>query len=1585
MIGGEVTSGLQLTNDIGGSRTKGGVSKHEMEGVTDEWMVASFTNKRPPVRPMAWQGHLAIAGDEMTEYDRTYYWQAPDTYSGKRLYAYGNSLSFQVGYTVLRGDVSGFATQDADVILQGGPHDLSIGYRWTRHEQKVNGDARLSLSVPLREQQWVRLDSSGRPTDEPVSREQFALILFDLKRLLVRAKFHTDQIEGRLYAADLAQAKLHERGPIAVGTEKCSCPPGYTGLSCEQCSPGYKQVLDTYGVRCEPCACNGHSLVCDPRCECLHNTTGSDCGHCADGFYGNPLRGTPDDCKPCKCPAGARCTSTLNGEDFRCSPCPVGHTGDHCDQCEYGYFGQPTAGIPCQRCQCAPSIDVFVPGACDPITGQCRCSNNTGGVKCDECLPDHWGNPLTSTGCRACACNPRGALSTQCNRITGACPCRRNFAGPRCDRCAAGFGNVALDCPQCACNATGSVSVDCDPLTGVCECKPGVAGDRCDKCAPEHYGFGDQGCRPCACHVAGSLSASCDPLTGQCVCLDGFEGRDCSECVARHVRDGDRCLACDDGVCLTVLLDDLEHIQRLLQNAGLDTLKNLPVKKLAHLTGIARVVAGDVEHYRYLVRDSRQRLENVSYAFDTEAFVDILNLKAIELAHRVPPLLRDAQRAGESAQQMLMFVNQLIDELFKLVEMLRHYRPYNVLQDLQRLLREAEQVQKQLSGRAFKASLEEAQRELRKAHALLERVGSVLASPAQHGPTSKRLDLLERLSYETLQTVQEQVQKPLLGAIEHVSSGRQLHVQVTHATSNSTRLADAADTQLSVARHLLDATKQLLVDLQLLLERLPARLQQLVERIALLQTLHDSLKRLSGQKDPAVAACARHASDLLARVAYLKNMFLPSEELSRYAMRAANVYQSIVDALAAAADAARRAFAAAERAQTESSGDSGDRQPLATRASDALKNAHRLLESAKQLRDTHLSELERQLHHRLFALDKLSEQLAGSESTLHVVTRELTKLSSTYVEGVRPQEGRLRELLQQLEDLHKRLDEMEFKIRNELLARLERLKDSSPSGLESLGRLIEKARLDIRNADKLAYSAEQRWTRLHKHKQQLGVSLRELWQKIQQARHRAGSVRVSLAPNANGICIRSYEPPNDGPLFTSVTINYATRDASKNSLLFWLGVGSLSVGSNSATAVTSPAVDTKTAALAVSSNEYLAIELVDRHIRLLWNLGGGPQTLQHPLEIEPNDPGLLNDMQWYRISVLRVGNTASLSVQRTPQSDRVDSSTVRGSSPPGHTRLSLDGGDVQLLVGGLPAGFEPPRELRTRSFAGCMYELAVNGRRVGLWNFRSNVGCAGCREGASAPHSASAAHFTRPGYALLPQPSRYDPRKYLLALQMRTLQEHALLLFAGNAASGDYFALSISQGRLRLQLSAGGARLELRSRLRYNNGQWVRVAAERDRHEAILSVDDEIIEGTLTTAGGGSASPLLELAGALLHVGGVPPNFSHADWPDLDTGAYLGCVHELQVDSTPLWVLGGEHHGVEPGCQPQVAWQAAASGNGFVELPSRTMAEDADLSLSFRSKQTDALLLLSTFEGQPKISSRDSVMHFLKSFLTKLN
>lgn len=620
-----------------------------------------------------------------------------------------------------------------------------------------------------------------------------------------------------------------------------------------------------------------------------------------------------------------------------------------------------------------------------------------------------------------------------------------------------------------------------------------------------------------------------------------------------------------------------------------------------------------------------------------------------------------------------------------------------------------------------------------------------------------------------------------------------------------------------------------------------------------------------------------------------------------------------------------------------------------------MERSLKLMELAKQLRDIKVPELERELHKKMFLIDKITGDLEDSERKMDLIIKELERLTISFDEKTLDKSNHLDDILARLEEIHKLINEYEFKIRNELLPKLERLKDGTPTGIDNLTKLIEKARIDIRNSDKLACSAEYRWKKIQKENNQLLFNLKELRDRILLARQKTSGIRVSLGVNENGICIRSYLPIIQSSLTNIITLNYATKDEARNSLLFYIGSS--------------------------SNQEYMAIEMVERHIRFIWNLGGGSQTIEHPLEIETNDQGLTKDQQWFKIEVIRIGNAATLSVKRTPDGNKQDEQQVSAISAPRHNKIDIDA-NSQFYIGGLPTSVEAPKELKSKSFSGCLFELSLDNQRIGLWNFKTNIGCGGCKEGASEPYEANTYQFKREGYALVPQVSRYDPRKYLVAFQFRTFDKDALLFFAPNLINKDYISVSLEDGHLKYQCMAGNGKLkiELKSKNKYNYGQYVKVAAERDRQDFVLSVDDEIIEVSTQSP----TSVLLDLANIQLYYGGVTPNFTQRDWPQIQFKPFIGCMKDVQIDTTPLYFLNVDSYGIEAGCKSDYLKTITFLGEGYLELVGKPLKDDSELMFSFKTAQEDCLLLLSTFEGQHTDKTRDSVS-FEKKVLIELN
>ncbi|KAJ8726013.1 hypothetical protein PYW07_000711 [Mythimna separata] len=284
--------------------------------------------------------------------------------------------------------------------------------------------------------------------------------------------------------------------PVTYTYHHHQCPRGHTGAHCQRCAwhharPGPRQ-------QCLPCACNHHA-ACDtvdgPCGPCQHNTTGPHCERCLPGHYGNPVTGA---CKPCACPLfeasnnfSPNCAlAGPEGDEYVCTQCPDGYTGDHCENCDFGYWGSPTTpGGQCLACQCGGS-------PCHPGTGRClTCPPHSEGARCDLCKEGYWfggGSAQAAGGCVACACGA-GALSAACDARSGQCACREGWTGRACDRCSDGHGGVSAGCPACRCGPAAA-SAACDAATGACACAAGAAPPSCDSCLDEHYGLNATGC-----------------------------------------------------------------------------------------------------------------------------------------------------------------------------------------------------------------------------------------------------------------------------------------------------------------------------------------------------------------------------------------------------------------------------------------------------------------------------------------------------------------------------------------------------------------------------------------------------------------------------------------------------------------------------------------------------------------------------------------------------------------------------------------------------------------------------------------------------------------------------------------------------------------------------------------------------------------------------------------------------------------------------------------------------------------------------------------------------------------------------------
>ncbi|XP_055381870.1 laminin subunit alpha-1 [Condylostylus longicornis] len=493
------------------------------------------------------------------------YWYAPEEYTGNHLTSYGSKIVLEISWVIIRGDTSGKPTSGPDIILMG-KNGMKIAYGDADYQYSA-----AAIQIEFREKGWYHVPKSVKDIvtkmkraeyhGGAVSRSQFMSVLANIEAILIRGTFHTDQVETILENVSLYSGNSKEEDEYEIESgianqgliENCVCPPGYRGLSCESCDFGYMKGYESsspqdYIEKCIECPCNGHAETCNiinGTCGiCHHNTYGEKCERCQVGFYGNPLKGTPNDCSRCACPLlensnnfspscqlktfsmdinQSRNVNENSELDYVCTQCPIGYTGDFCEMCDDGFYGNPTVlGSKCLPCECDG-------GPCDIFTGECiECRGNTEGWHCERCKYGYWGDP--SQGCIACDCFKEGSTSEVCDTQTGNCLCKPQYSDQKCDSCEIGYSNFELKCQPCDCNINGSLGEACDIITGACKCKTGVGGLKCDVCEDKFFGLSEAGCEECLCNPVGSLTQICDRKTGQCLCHPNVTGKRCERC-----------------------------------------------------------------------------------------------------------------------------------------------------------------------------------------------------------------------------------------------------------------------------------------------------------------------------------------------------------------------------------------------------------------------------------------------------------------------------------------------------------------------------------------------------------------------------------------------------------------------------------------------------------------------------------------------------------------------------------------------------------------------------------------------------------------------------------------------------------------------------------------------------------------------------------------------------------------------------------------------------------------------------------------------------------------------------------------------
>ncbi|XP_046397627.1 basement membrane-specific heparan sulfate proteoglycan core protein-like isoform X3 [Ischnura elegans] len=202
------------------------------------------------------------------------FWSLPSPFTGNKVTSYGGKLTLTQRY-ISRSGASEYS--DTDVIITGG----GITLFW-KNPMETRPNQPFTYSVPLFESEWRHLDQS---VPRPASRADLMTVLIKLEAILVRATFSSDTEYTYLSDVSMDSSVVGRYQPSSLTTandiEKCYCPPGYEGTSCESCAQGYYLDFNNRGEgvfgTCRPCPCNNNEESCSlvregneyvVRCRC---------------------------------------------------------------------------------------------------------------------------------------------------------------------------------------------------------------------------------------------------------------------------------------------------------------------------------------------------------------------------------------------------------------------------------------------------------------------------------------------------------------------------------------------------------------------------------------------------------------------------------------------------------------------------------------------------------------------------------------------------------------------------------------------------------------------------------------------------------------------------------------------------------------------------------------------------------------------------------------------------------------------------------------------------------------------------------------------------------------------------------------------------------------------------------------------------------------------------------------------------------------------------------------------------------------------------------------------------------------------
>ncbi|XP_047244519.1 laminin subunit alpha-2 isoform X11 [Girardinichthys multiradiatus] len=1196
---------------------------------------------------------------------------------------------------------------------------------------------------------------------------------------------------------------------------------------------------------------------------------------------------------------------------------------------------------------------------------KCDCPTGYSGFSCEECAAGFYrlragslvsvpaSRMPTAAGMGSCVqCQCSGHSST-CDPETSICQnCQDNTEGDHCERCAPGFYGVVRgspdDCKPCAC----PLSIPENNFSPTCiaeglddyhctACPEGYEGKHCERCATGYHGnprMPGGRCEECKCSSWGSFPGPCNPVTGQCRCRVGASGISCDQCMDRHVCGPSGIITCDDE-CSGLLISDMDRLYRIITDVTLTTPLPPPYKVLYRFENMTE----ELKHMLSPQKAPERLLQLADSNLGSLVVeMDQLHSRATKVSADGEQVEDDADRIHKRANDLEQFIKDTLlgakDLQSKAAELNRTLlrkdgTPDKSLSEMKEEIQAmlAEMRKRQLGGMK---SIAEEEEDL--AEKLYQKVKRIFGDPHQSTEDLKA-EIKEKLSDHEgkLQEAQD---------LLHAAQGkmRQSGSLVEQNKANLTllqRRRDAVDAVKQDAQKILGDGNNLLDEANELSDNINKELEDVEEMKRELGRLHarldDKVQGLAdGLSDGMLAEhvheAEEHAKQLNESAAILDGILAEAKNLSFNATAAVHAYSNIK----ANVDAAEKEAKAAKQSANEALALAlGPDVPVKEAAQSALQKSQILLNKAKQLQNDvkenadSVAGLKGRVKTARDKTKGLLTAVNGTLVTLNAIPNDTSaKLAATKAVAADANATAI-DILERLADLNLRLGGLQLNC-----SELEKTVDTANQMIQDPEKntIIHAAGAKVKDLEDEADRLLEKLQPIKKLQDNLRRNISQIKELINQARKQANSIKVSVS--SGGDCLRSYRPDIRKGRYNAIILHVKTTTS--DNLLFYLG--------------------------SVKYVDFLALEMRKGKVNFLWDVGSGVGRVEYPHHTIDNG-------NWHRIEASRNGLNGTISVYplEGPMAGMMPS-PASDNSPTTYTILDVDQ-NAYLFVGGIFGTAKKAEAVRASTFTGCMGETFLDGKPIGLWNYRDRQGdCKGCVVSPQRTDGEGTFQLDGEGYAAVGRPVRWNPNVSTVTFKFRTFSTDALLMYLATEDMKDFMSLELSDGKVRVNFDLGSGVASAISANRHNDGRWKALTMSRNKKQATVTVVDidSGAEEKIVALSQGSATGLNLKENQKIYFGGLPMIRNYRS--EVTLKRYAGCLRDIEVSRTPYNLLSStDYTGVTKGCNVENLYTVSFSKPGYMELGGLSLEVGTEISLSFSTLSDTGIILLAVGGASP--------------------